>query len=164
MASALPVAYLNGTYLPLAEARISPLDRGFLFADAVYEVIAVYGGRPLLLDEHLARLARSLRELRIPNPHDDPAWRAIVAGLVARNRQAAAVHDMGVYLQVSRGADAGRDHAMPAGLVPTGFGMASPAAPVDLATAGLRAVTAADNRWARCDSTSTALLGNVMLR
>lgn len=160
MAAALPIAYLDGRYLPLAEARISPLDRGFLFADAVYEVIAVYGARPLLLDAHLARLARSLRELRIADPHPAAQWRAIVAGLVERNGGG----DMGVYLQVSRGADAGRDHAFPPGVAPTVFAMASPLGPVDLDAAGVRAITGPDTRWARCDIKTTALLANVLLR
>jgi D-alanine transaminase len=160
MARGLPIAWLNGEFLPLAEARISPLDRGFLFADAVYEVIAVYDGRPLLLDAHLARLGRSLRELAIAAPLDADGWRATIAGLVARNGGG----DMGVYLQVSRGADAGRDHAFPQGVRPTVFAMASPLAPVNLATAGVRVITGPDPRWARCDIKSTALLANVLLR
>ncbi len=164
MARALPIAWLNGTWLPLAEARVSPLDRAFLFADAVYEVVAVYGGRPLLVDEHLARLARSLRELGIADPHDDAAWRALIAGLVERNRSAAPDGHLGVYLQVSRGADTGRDHGFPADVPATVFGMASPLAAFDPTGSGLRAITAPDNRWARCDIKSTALLGNVLLR
>jgi D-alanine transaminase len=160
VARALPIAWLNGEFLPLAAARISPLDRGFLFADAVYEVIAVYGGRPLLLDAHLARLERSLRELEIANPLDADDWRTTIAGLVARNGGG----DMGVYLQVTRGADAGRDHAFPQGVSPTVFAMASPLAPATLATAGVRAITGPDPRWARCDIKSTALLANVLLR
>jgi D-alanine transaminase len=161
MAAALPIAYLDGRYLPVAEARISPLDRGFLFADAVYEVIAVYGGRPLLLDAHLARLARSLGELGIADPYAPAGWRAIVAGLVERNGAGA---DMGVYLQVSRGTDTGRDHAFPQGIPPTVFAMASPLGPVDLDAAGVRAITGPDTRWARCDIKTTALLANVLLR
>jgi D-alanine transaminase len=160
VARALPVAWLNGTFLPLADACISPLDRGFLFADAVYEVIAVYGGRPLLLDEHLARLQRSLRELAMANPLEEAGWRALVAGLVARNGGG----DMGIYLQVTRGADTGRDHRLPAGLAPTVFAMASPLAPFDPDTAAVRAITGPDTRWARCDIKSTALLANVLLR
>jgi D-alanine transaminase len=160
MASTLPVAFLNGAFLPIGEARISPLDRGFLFADAVYEVIAVYGGRPLLLDEHLARLARSLGELRIDAPRDGTGWRDLVAELVRRNGGG----DMGVYLQVSRGADAGRDHGFPAGIAPTVFAMASPLRAFDPDHAGVRAITGPDIRWARCDIKSTALLPNVLLR
>jgi len=160
MAAALPVAWLNGDFLPLAEARVSPLDRGFLFGDAVYEVVGVYGGRPVLLAEHLARLARSLRELAITDPHDEAGWRALLAGLVERNGGG----DMGLYLQVSRGADTGRDHCFPAGVAPTVFAMASSVAPVDLDRAGVRAITRPDNRWGRCDIKTTALLANVLLR
>lgn len=162
MARVLPIVWLNGDWLPLEAARISPLDRGFLFGDAVYEVIPVYGGRPLLLDEHLERLARSLRELRIRDPHDAAGWRALIHGLIERNRSE--TPDMGVYLQVTRGADSGRDHAFPADITPTVFLMATPLATVNLDTAGVRAVTAADTRWARCDIKSTSLLANVLLR
>jgi D-alanine transaminase len=160
MAKALPAAYLNGQYVPLESARISPLDRGFLFGDAVYEVIAVYGGEPLLLDEHLQRLARSLGEMRIEAPHTEAEWRGIIAGLIARNGGGA----MGVYLQVSRGADSGRDPAFPKDLAPTVFAMASPVSTTNLDTAGVRAITGPDIRWARCDIKSTALLANVLMR
>lgn len=164
MSRTLPIAWLNGEFLPLAEARISPLDRGFLFADAVYEVIGVYDGRPLLLDAHLQRLAHSLRELQIPSPHDRAGWQAIVTGLVERNGGGSGHPDIGIYLQVSRGADTSRSHTYPQGLAPTVFAMASALAPVDLDTPGVRAMTAADSRWARCDIKSTALLANVLLR
>lgn len=164
MASAFPIAYLNGAFLPLAQARISPLDRGFLFADAVYEVIAAYGGKPFLLDAHLGRLERSLGELRIPGPHDAAGWEVIINGLIQRNIEAGHGPDMSIYLQVSRGADTGRDHSFPPGLAPTVFAMASPVPAMDLATAGVRAITGADNRWARCDIKSTALLANVLMR
>lgn len=164
MATALPIAWLNGAFLPLAEARISPLDRGFLFADAVYEVIGAYDGVPLLLDAHLARLARSLRELRIGAAPGAEGWRAIIGGLIERNGGGHRHPDLGIYLQVSRGADAGRDHAFPRGVAPTVFAMASVLAPVQLDTPGVRAITAPDSRWARCDIKSTALLPNVLLR
>lgn len=160
MAGVLSIAYLNGVFLPVAEARISPLDRGFLFADAVYEVIAVYGGHPLLVEEHLQRLERSLAELHIANPHDRQGWHTIIGEIIARNGAC----DMGVYLQVTRGADHGRDHTFPAGIAPTVFAMASPLAAFDFDTAGINAITATDNRWGRCDIKSTALLANVLLR
>jgi D-alanine transaminase len=160
MARTLPIVFLDGAFVPVESARVSPLDRGFLFADAVYEVIAVYGGRALLLDAHLRRLARSLAELDIAAPHTDAGWRSIVGQLIARNGSG----DMGVYLQVTRGADSGRDHAFPAGIRPTVFAMASPLAPTNLATAGVRAITGPDTRWARCDIKTTALLANVLLR
>jgi D-alanine transaminase len=159
MADALPTAWLNGRFLPIGEAAISPLDRGFLFGDAVYEVIPVYGGRPLLLDAHLARLDRSLRELAIPNPLTRSEWAELVAGLAERNGGG----DLGVYLQVTRGADRGRDHAFPKGVQPTVFGMASPA-PKPAADPGVRAITLPDLRWGRCDVKATALLANVLAR
>ncbi len=162
MAAPLAVAYLNGAFLPLGQARISPLDRGFLFGDAVYEVLPVYGGRPFLAAEHLARLERSLAALRVPNPHGREDWVALMLDLIARNGGG----DMGLYLQVSRGAEAGRNHAMPKGLTPTVFMMCSPPlveAPAVL-TEGIAAITLADPRWKRCDIKSTALLGNVLAK
>ena len=158
MAEPLPTAYLNGEFLPVEAARISPLDRGFLFGDAVYEVIPVYGGRPLLLEAHLARLGNSLEALGITDPVAD-GWADLVAELVRRN----GAGDMGVYLQISRGTDQGRDHAFPRPpIAPTVFAMASPApAP---RRDGLRAITMPDARWGRCDIKATALLANVLAR
>ncbi|MBN8281484.1 MAG: aminotransferase class IV, partial [Gammaproteobacteria bacterium] len=156
----MPTAWFNGSYLPLAEVRVSPLDRGFLFGDAVYEVIPVYGRQPFLLEPHLERLERSLKEIRIGNPLDRAAWREVVHGLVGRN----GATDAAVYLQVSRGADAGRDHCFPgSGVAPTTFGMVTPVAPPP-ATPGIRAITRPDERWGRCDIKSTALLANVLAR
>lgn len=154
------IAWLDGRYLPLAEARVSPLDRGFLFADAVYEVLPVYGGRVFLLEPHLARLERSLAALRIPPPLDRGGWRRLLGGLVERNGGG----DLLVYLQVSRGAEAGRSH-VPRGSTPTVFAFASPTPPPPAAPpAGVAAVTATDTRWARCDIKSTALLANILLK
>jgi D-alanine transaminase len=162
MGAPFPVAYLNGEFVPLASARISPLDRGFLFGDAAYEVLPVFGSRPFLATEHLARLERSLGELRIPNPHRAAAWVALFDELIARNGGG----DMSLYLQVSRGAENGRNHAIPKGLTPTVFMMASPPLPEDplVLAEGLSAVTLADPRWRRCDIKSTALLGNVLAK
>jgi len=159
MAEPLPTAYLNGEFLPVETARISPLDRGFLFGDAIYEVIPVYAGRPLLLDAHLARLGNSLRALSIVDPLQEAGWRRLVTDLIERNGSG----DMGVYLQVTRGADRGRDHAFPAtSIAPTIFAMAS-SAPAPR-TDGLRAITLPDTRWGRCDIKATALLANVLSR
>ena len=162
MAGPLPIAWLDGAFVALTEARISPLDRGFLFGDAVYEVLPVYDGRPFLATEHLARLERSLAELDIPNPRTRTAWIELIEALIARNGGG----NMGVYLQVSRGAEFGRNHAMPAGLTPTVFLMASPLSPVDAEAVsnGVSAITLADPRWKRCDIKSTALLGNVLAK
>jgi D-alanine transaminase len=162
MAAPLPTAWLNGAFLPLAEARISPLDRGFLFADAVYEVLPVYGGRPFLFVEHIARLERSLREIRIAMPMARAAWAALLTELVARNGGG----DMYLYVHVSRGAEEGRNHALNPALAPTVFLMASPLAPLDAAVraSGVSAVTLPDQRWGRCDIKSTALLANVLAK
>lgn len=162
MPAPLPTGFLNGEFRPLAEIRISPLDRGFLFADSVYEVIPVFGGHPFLLGAHLARLAASLAELRITNPRDEAGWGALVAELVTRNGGGS----MAVYLQVTRGAGPGRDHVFPpAGSVtPTVFAMASPVADPHPDQAGIRAITLPDQRWARCDIKSTGLLPNVLAR
>ncbi|HEV2211743.1 MAG TPA: D-amino acid aminotransferase [Gammaproteobacteria bacterium] len=162
MAQPLPTAHLDGRFLPLAEARISPLDRGFLFGDGVYEVIPVYAGRLFHLPAHLKRLRYSLEALRLKNPHSDAEWSALLTKLVQDNGGG----DQALYLQVSRGADTGRDHAFPAGVAPTVFAMCSPLSPLpeELKTRGARVITLEDIRWQRCDIKSTALLGNVLLR
>jgi D-alanine transaminase len=162
MAAPYPACYLNGELLPLAEARVSPLDRGFLFADGVYEVIPVHRGRAFRLREHLGRLARSLAAIRLSDPHDLAGWAAIVEK-VAR---AAGGREMLVYLQVTRGAEIGRNHLLPKSPTPTVFAFASeyPAPAPATLERGLRAVTLEDIRWARCDIKSVALLGNVLLR
>src|SRR5687768_209816 len=163
MAEPLPQCYLNGEFVALREARISPLDRGFLFGDSVYEVVPVFAGRLFLFKEHFDRLARSLREIRIENPHDNEGWLAIVEQLVARNGSG----DMYVYVQVSRGSEYRRNHAFPVPAVkPTVFAMSSPL-PVfteALRTTGLSAITVEDFRWGRCDIKSTALLANVLMK
>ena len=162
MAAPLPVAWLNGTFLPLAEARISPLDRGFLFADAVYEVLPVYAGRPFLFVEHIARLERSLGEIRMAMPLSRAEWAALLTELVARNGGG----DMYLYVHVSRGAEDGRNHALNPALAPTLFLMATPLPALDPAAraAGVSAVTLPDQRWGRCDIKSTALLANVLAK
>jgi len=162
MAAPLPIAWLNGAFLPLAEARISPLDRGFLFADAVYEVLPVYGGRPFLFVEHIARLERSLGEIRMASPRSRPEWATLLTELVARNGGG----DMYLYVHVSRGAEDGRNHALNPTLAPTVFLMATPLPALDPAVraAGVSAVTLPDQRWGRCDIKSTALLANVLAK
>jgi D-alanine transaminase len=162
MAEPKPLCHLDGRILPLAEARISPLDRSFLFGDGVYEVIAVRQGVAARIAANIARLERSLAELAIHNPHDAAGWAALVRELVAANGGG----DMYVYLQVSRGAEFGRNHAPLPQVPPTVFAFCAPlpADPPDLATRGVACVTAADTRWARCDIKSVALLANVLLR
>jgi D-alanine transaminase len=162
MAEPLPVCHLNGALLPLREARVSPLDRSFLFGDGVYEVIAVHGGYAARLAANLARLRRSLGELRIRNPHSDARWTEIVMELVNANGGG----DLYVYLQVSRGAEFGRNHAPLPDIEPSVFGYCSPLPTVSAAVLeqGVTCITAQDTRWARCDIKSVALLANVLLR
>ena len=162
MAAPCPTCYLDGAYLPLAEARVSPLDRGFLFADGVYEVVPVHRGRPFRLREHLKRLDDSLRGIRMANPLDHAGWTAVLGRLAAE----AGETELLIYLQVTRGAEPGRNHLIPTDVKPTLFAFASPYPQPSAATLeqGLRAVTLEDIRWDRCDIKSIALLGNVLLR
>jgi len=155
------IVYLNGQYLPLEDAKISVLDRGFIYGDGVYELVPVYGRRPFRLQQHLARLQHSLDGIRLANPHTDDEWASIVTGLVARQ----AGDDQGVYFQVTRGV-AKRDHTFPSGVPATVFMMANPLAtpsPEQVAK-GVAVVTAEDNRWRRCDLKTISLVGNVLMR
>jgi D-alanine transaminase len=158
----LPLVWLDGRMLPLAEARISPLDRGFLFGDGVYEVLPVYGGRAYRFDEHLARLDRSLKEIRMPPALDRGGWLAAFGALVHGNGGG----DLLLYVQVTRGVEPERNHVPQAGTRPTVFACVQPlpVIPPALIENGVVAVTAGDLRWDRCDIKSTSLLGNVLLR
>jgi D-alanine transaminase len=158
----LPICYLNGNYLPLAEARVSPLDRAFLFGDAVYEVLPVYASRPFRMREHLDRLNRSLAGIRMPAPLSHAEWAQLCQELIFRN----SAREAYLYLQVTRGAELGRNHAWPEGLEPTLFAYVTALEPVSpaLLEQGVAAVTAADTRWARRDIKSTALLANILLK
>lgn len=162
MAEPLPVCHLNGSLLPLREARISPLDRSFLFGDGVYEVIAARRGRTRRIASHLARLKRSLGELRIHNPHTDEGWHTLVAGLIEANGGG----NVYVYLQVSRGAEYGRNHAPLPQVEPTVFAFCTPLPVMSAETLehGVSCITREDTRWARCDIKSVSLLANVLLR
>jgi D-alanine transaminase len=153
--------YLNGQFLPLEDARISVLDRGFIYGDGVYELIPVYSRRPYRLRQHLARLQRSLDGIRLVNPHTGAEWEAIIAGLIGRM----AFADQGVYLQVTRGV-AKRDHAFPAGVAPTVFMMSNPLAlpSREQIERGVAVITAVDERWLHCDLKTISLLGNVLAR
>lgn len=162
MAEPLSQCYLNGEYVALRDARISPLDRGFLFGDSVYEVLPVFAGRMFLFREHFDRLARSLREIRLENPHSHEEWQSILEQLIARNGGG----DMYVYLQVTRGMEYGRNHPFPAVVEPTVFIMASPLPAITDAqrAAGFSAITVQDFRWGRCDIKTTSLLANVLMK
>jgi len=157
--------HLNGQWLPLADARVSVLDRGFIFGDGVYEVVpvdTVDGVRaPFRAAEHCARFARSMAAVRIDNPHDDSQWLALLSQLIERHpwpRQS-------VYLQVTRGV-AKRDHAFPPGVSPTVFAVSSPWPVIasEQLEHGVAVVTHADERWLHCDIKSVSLLGNVLMR
>ena len=162
MAEPLPLCHLNGVLLPLREARISPLDRSFLFGDGVYEVIPVRRGRARQIEANLARLTRSLRELKIRNPHTEPQWRQLIEELIGVNGGG----ELYVYLQVSRGTEFGRRHAPLPEIEPTIFAYCTPLPAPNAAALerGVACITASDTRWARCDIKSVALLANVLLR
>ena len=153
--------YLNGTFMPIEEACIPVLDRGFIFGDGVYEVIPVYSRKPFRLADHLQRLQHSLDGIRLQNPHSDDQWRSLLEQVIAGNES----DDQSVYLHVTRGV-AKRDHAFPKGVAPTVFIMSNPllTPPEELLTTGVAAVTASDNRWLRCDIKAISLLPNVLLR
>lgn len=155
-------AYLNGTFLPLEDASVPVMDRGFLFGDGVYEVIPVYGGKLFRLAHHLQRLRNSLQAIRIDNPLTESGWETMLTELVSRN----VTPDQAVYLQVTRGVAAKRDHAFPADIRPTLFAMSTPmatSADID-SIAGATAITLPDIRWKLCNIKAITLLPNVMLR
>ena len=162
------LCYLNGEYTSLRDAKVSVLDRGFVFGDGVYEVVPAYGGRLFRFDEHLARLDRSLAKVRIPNPHTRDEWLARCRKLLAAQGATPEAADGGdrlVYIQVTRGV-ALRDHVMPADVTPTAFMMCSVMKPASAEQrhAGVACVTARDFRWERGDIKSISLLGNVLAR
>ena len=154
-------AYLNGQFLPLAEAKIPVLDRGFVFGDGVYELVPVYSNKPFRLDDHLRRLQGSLDGIRLANPHGIAGWRDLILRLIELQDFA----DQSIYIQVTRGV-APRDHAFPKGVPPTVFMFAQPllTATPEQKTAGVCAVTAVDNRWLRCNIKAISLLANILLR
>ena len=153
--------YLNGEFMPIEQARVPVLDRGFVFGDGVYELIPVYSRHPFRLAEHLRRLRASLDAIRLANPHDDAEWTRLVRRLIELNEP----EDQSLYLHVTRGV-AKRDHAFPKGVAPTVFIMSNALSrpPREQVEKGVGAITAADNRWLRCDIKAIALLPNVLLR
>ncbi len=167
IAPALPdtPCYLNGEYLPVNRAQVSVLDRGFIFGDGIYDVAPVYGGRLFRFDEHMARLARGLQKIRIPNPHTRDEWLERCRRLVATLLEQKGTADQVVYIQVTRG-PAPRDHVMPEHIAPTVFMMANPMKPptAEQRHHGVACVTARDFRWERGDIKSVSLLGNVLAR
>jgi D-alanine transaminase len=158
----MTLCYLNGEFLPLAEARISPMDRGFLFGDGVYEVIPVYSRRPFRLDEHLGRLQNSLDDIRLANPLGRDEWHKLVERLVRESEWSSC----SVLLQVTRGPMAVRNHAFPATVTPTVFCLVEPlhTPPAEMREKGIAAISTADIRWLRCNVKATSLLANCLLR
>lgn len=155
------IIYLNGAFMPIEEARVPVLDRGFIFGDGVYELIPVYSRRAFRLREHLRRLQHSLDGIRLANPRSEDEWAALVEELIARNEE----QDQSIYLHITRGV-AKRDHPFPPDVPPTVFMMSNPpvTSPAELVETGVAVVSAADNRWLRCDIKGISLLPNVLLR
>ena len=154
-----PIAHFNGELMPLDKVAISPLDRGFIFGDGVYEVIPVYEGRMLRGREHYERLQRSMDEIRLKNPHTVDEWMALTAKLLEHHPG-----NQSVYIQVTRGVPPKRDHVLPQGLTPTVFMMCYPLATPsrEQVESGVACVTHRDFRWEKCHIKSTSLLGNVL--
>ena len=156
-----PIAHFNGRLMPLDQIHISPLDRGFIFGDGVYEVIPVYDGAALRAREHFERLQRSMDEIGLRNPHSVQEWIEHMTQLLAHHPG-----NQSVYIQVTRGVPTKRDHALPTGLTPTVFMMCYPLASPsrEQVDNGVACVTARDFRWEKCHIKSTSLLGNVLAR
>ena len=156
-----PIAHFNGKLLPIDQVSISPLDRGFIFGDGVYEVIPVYNGVPLRGREHFERLQRSMDEIGLSNPHSVDEWMRITGELLRHHPG-----DQAVYIQVTRGAPPKRDHVIPKGLQPTVFMMSNPMSTPskEAVENGVACVTSRDFRWEKCHVKSTSLLGNVLAR
>jgi D-alanine transaminase len=150
--------YLNGQYLPLSEAKISVLDRGFLFGDGIYEVIPSYFGRLFHFQEHMERLENSLAAIRLANPHSREQWFDILSPLLDGNQ------DQYIYLQITRGAAPKRDHAFPENTPPTVFAMCSPIVPLAERDTGIKVVTMPDTRWKLCNAKAITLLANILHR
>ena len=155
------IVYLNGDFVRLGEAKISVLDRGFIFGDGIYDVVPAYHGKPFRIDGHLGRLERSLAKVGIHNPFTRREWEKLVLDMLARSGRGA---DCMVYIQVTRGV-AKRDHAFPSNVTPSIFIMVSPFKRVQQEReTGLTAVAIEDERWLRCDIKSVSLLGNVLAK
>lgn len=156
------MVFLNGDMLPIENAKVSVLDRGFLLGDGVYEVIPAYGGKLFRLQQHLDRLQNSLDAVSIPNPYNTKDWQALLQKLIDEK----GTGDQSVYLQVTRGVAAKRDHTFSNDITPTVFAMSNPITtlPEDIIENGAAAITLDDIRWKRCDIKAITLLANVMLK
>ena len=152
------IVYLNGDYLPLSEAKVSVLDRGFLFGDGIYEVIPSYSGHLFHIDDHLQRLENSLAGIRLANPHTRSEWKAILLSLLDVN------YDQYIYLQITRGTAAKRDHVFPDNVPATVFAMCSNLVSCAVLNAGVKAISMDDKRWAFCNIKAITLLANILHR
>lgn len=150
--------YLNGQYLPLCDAKVSVMDRGFLFGDGIYEVIPSYSGKLFHFQEHMERLENSLSSIRLPNPHGRAQWLEILTPLLDKDL------DQYIYLQVTRGVSDKRDHAFPKNVTPTVFAMCSNIVPLENLNSGVKAISVDDSRWELCNVKATTLLANILLR
>ncbi len=158
---ATDIVYLNGEFMPLNEARVPVLDRGFIFGDGVYEVIPVYSRHPFRLAEHLRRLQNSLDSVRLANPYSDAEWSKLLLEMITRNDG----DDQSIYFQITRGVSK-RAHEFPAVVKPTVFMMSTPLVtpPREQIDNGVACITGTDFRWLKCDVKSVALLGNCLLK
>lgn len=152
------IVYLNGEYLPLSEAKVSVLDRGFLFGDGVYEVIPSYSGHLFRIEDHLHRLEISLQRIRLELSYSLEKWLEILIPLLDKDK------DQSIYLQITRGVAPKRDHAFPKNPQPTIFANCSDMYPVSGIELGVKALTIEDNRWEMCNVKATTLLANVLLK
>lgn len=158
----MTICYLNGEFLPLQEARVSAMDRGFLLGDGVYEILPAYRGRLFSFAEHYARLEISLAAIQLNSPHSIAAWQTILQELVDRNGGG----DQSIYLQITRGPAPVREHQFPEHVTPTTFAYTTPFKPLPIAELqrGITAITLPDNRWQNCYIKSISLIGNVLLK
>lgn len=158
----MSIVFLDGQYLPMEKAKISPMDRGFLFGDGIYEVIPSYDGKMVGFKPHMQRMSEGLRSIDIDLDWTLDHWKTICQQLITCNSGT----NLGLYLHVSRGADSKRFHAYPDNVAPTVFAFAFEIAPATVANKdtvkGYKVSTQRDLRWERCNIKSTALLGNVM--
>ena len=152
------IVYLNGQYLPLADAKISVLDRGFLFGDGIYEVIPSYYGRLFHFQQHFERLENSLAAIRLANPYTSEQWHSLLEPLLDADR------NQYIYLQITRGVAPKRDHAFPENTRPTVFAMCSDIVPFAGKDKGIKAVTMDDSRWKLCNAKTITLLANILHR
>ncbi len=157
------ICFLNGNYIPLKDAKVSVLDRGFIFADGIYEVIPAFAGKPFRLEQHLKRLHDNLTAIKINNPYSNKQWQVIFTNLISKNNYPDT--DCSVYLQVTRGV-AKRDHVFPDDSTATIFAMINPLLPAnpDILARGLSVIIREDIRWQYCNIKSISLLGNIILK